>query len=71
MNVGSLALSGKPSFLSGILSAIFERGRAQSRRAAKVHGRNGRVAPAVDLPALCAELISDEHGEASRVAMAS
>ena len=73
MGVGSMALSGKPSFLSGILSAIFERGRAQARRAAKANGRNGRAkvqGPVLDLPTLCARLISDEHGEASSVAMA-
>ena len=58
-------MSGKPSFLSAILSAIFERGRARAR-----HEHRAGTAK-VDLPALCADLISDEHGEASRVAMAS
>jgi malonyl-CoA decarboxylase len=71
-------LSGKPSFLSGILSAIFERGRANARRDSRPAPRNGRVnghanghgTPAVELPELCARLISDQHGEASSVAMA-
>jgi malonyl-CoA decarboxylase len=53
----------KPSFLAGILSAIFERGRAPARRALV-------AGPAVDLPALCAKLIAGE-GEASCVAMAT
>jgi malonyl-CoA decarboxylase len=73
MGVGSVAVTGKPSFLNGILAAIFERGRTHARRAPKAGHRNGRsrvVGPAVDLPILCARLISDEHGEASRVAMA-
>ena len=53
----------KPSFLAGILSAIFERGRTPARRAAV-------AGPPIDLPALCARLVAGE-GEASCVAMAT
>ena len=63
-------MSAKPSFLSGILASIFERGR----RGPKADTRRIRApgaAPALDLPALCARLISGDHGEASSVAMAS
>jgi malonyl-CoA decarboxylase len=71
MGAGSLALSGKPSFLSGILSALFERGRANARPSPRAEGRRARTrGPAADLPTLCARLISDQHGEASSVALA-
>jgi len=71
--MGSLALTAKPSFLSGMLTALFERSRAFARAGHKPQPRNGRLqaSAAPDLPALCARLISDQHGEASSVAMAT
>ena len=72
VGVGVRTVSAKPSFLSGILSAIFERGRAHARRDAPSEARRARLSrhAAADLPALCARLISADHGEASSVAMA-
>ena len=67
-------MSGKPSFLSGILSAIFEKRRAMARRVSKAEARNGRPPDPRAVPqlvGLCAKLISGNHGEASSVAMAS
>jgi malonyl-CoA decarboxylase len=68
-----VTLSAKPSFLTGILTAIFERRRAMARR----HARSEAPKPppsdpraVAELTALCARLISDQYGEASRVAMA-
>jgi malonyl-CoA decarboxylase len=67
-------LSGKPSFLSGILSAIFETRRALARRTSKAEARNGRPSDPRAVPelvGLCNRLISGNHGEASSVAMAT
>jgi malonyl-CoA decarboxylase len=67
-------LSGKPSFLSGILSAIFEKRRALARRTAKAEARIARPSDPRAVPelvALCTKLISGDHGEASSVAMAT
>jgi malonyl-CoA decarboxylase len=67
-------LSGKPSFLSGILSAIFEKRRALARRISKAEARNGRPSDPRAVPelvGLCTRLISGDHGEASSVAMAT
>jgi malonyl-CoA decarboxylase len=58
-------MAARPSFLAGMLHAIFERGRANAPALRKVRG-----APGADLPALCRRLIGDE-GEASRVALAA
>jgi malonyl-CoA decarboxylase len=66
-------LSGKPSFLSGILSAIFEKRRALARRLSKAEARNGGPSDpraVSELVGLCTRLISGDHGEASSVAMA-
>ena len=70
LGVGGRAVSAKPSFLSGILASIFERGRRGPKAEARKL-RSPAAGPALDLPTLCAKLISDEHGEASSVAMAS
>jgi malonyl-CoA decarboxylase len=67
-------VSGKPSFLSGILSAIFEKRRALARRSSKAEARNGRPSDPRAVPelvGLCTRLISGNHGEASSVAMAT
>jgi malonyl-CoA decarboxylase len=74
LSLGVRAVPGKPSFLTGILSAIFERGRALARRSAKTEPP--RVRPSdpravAELAALCTRLISGDHGEASSVAMAT
>jgi malonyl-CoA decarboxylase len=70
---GVRGVSGKPSFLTGILTAIFERRRALARRMSRVEPPNARAADpraVAELTALCARLISGDHGEASSVAMA-
>jgi malonyl-CoA decarboxylase len=72
--LGARAVSGKPSFLTGILSAIFERGRALARRNGKTEASRARFSDpraVVELTGLCARLISSDHGEASSVAMAT
>jgi malonyl-CoA decarboxylase len=70
--LGVRAVSGKPSFLTGILSAIFERGRALARRRADApRARASDPRAVADLAVLCARLISVDHGEASSVAMAT
>ena len=70
--LGPRVLSGKPSFLTGILSAIFERGRALARRRTeppKAWAADPRAV--AELTLLCTRLISGDHGEASSVAMAT
>ncbi|MGZ3274902.1 MAG: malonyl-CoA decarboxylase [Caulobacteraceae bacterium] len=66
-------MSVKPSFLGGILTAIFERGRTLAHRNARVSAPGARPSDpraVAELTALCTRLISDQYGEASRVAMA-
>jgi malonyl-CoA decarboxylase len=61
-------MAARPSFLAGMLHAIFERGRAHAPREPTL--RKLKAAPGADLVALCRRLIGDE-GEASRVALAT
>jgi malonyl-CoA decarboxylase len=70
---GVRGVSGKPSFLTGILTAIFERRRALARRMARPEAgpRPSDPRAVSELTTLCARLISGDHGEASSVAMAS
>src|SRR4051812_31951029 len=73
MGMGSVALTVKPSFLGGILAAIFERNRTLAHRNARANGLRTRAPDpraVPELTALCVRLISDQYGEASRVAMA-
>ncbi|HEY4029830.1 MAG TPA: malonyl-CoA decarboxylase [Caulobacteraceae bacterium] len=71
--MGSVALSVKPTFLGGMLTAIFERSRALARRNARPapEARPSDAGAVPALTALCAKLVSGDHGEASSVAMAS
>jgi malonyl-CoA decarboxylase len=72
--LGARAVSGKPSFLTGILTAIFERGRALARRNGKAEAPSARRSDpraVIELTGLCTRLISGDHGEASSVAMAT
>jgi malonyl-CoA decarboxylase len=71
--MANVALTAKPSFLTGILTAIFERGRALARRRARAEAPASRPSDpraVPELTALCARLISGQ-GEASSVAMAT
>ena len=68
--LGVRTVSGKPSFLAGILSAIFERGRALARRRTETpRARAADPRAVAELTALCSRLVSGDHGEASSVAM--
>ena len=59
--LGVRAVSGKPSFLTGILSAIFERGRAAAwRKAEPARARPSDPRAVPELTALCTRLISGQ-----------